>query len=75
MLQAVTTLISLFVGAIAIGVIITMLSEERDAIRMALGFAVPREPLAPLPPRFREISVRRGSSMRLAPPARVRVAL
>jgi hypothetical protein len=75
MLQAVTTLISLFLGAIAVSVIWNMLSEERDAIRMALGLASPRQPLAPLPPRFREISVRRGSTTRLVPPAKIRVAL
>jgi hypothetical protein len=75
MLQAVTTLISLFVGAIAVGVILQMLSEERDAIRSALGLAGTVQPLAPLPPRFREISVRRGPTTRLTPPARVRVAI
>lgn len=76
MLQAVATLISLLAGAMALGVILHMLSAEREAIRAALGLvpAAPA-PLAPLPSRFREIRVRRGPSMRMAPPARVRVAL
>lgn len=75
MLQAVTTLISLLVGGLAIGVILHMLNAERDAIRAALGLAGTVQPLAPLPPRYRAITVRRGPTVRLAPPARIRVAL
>lgn len=73
MLQAVSALVSLFLGAIAVAVIWNMLSEERDSIRAALGFA-PAPAFAPLPPRFREVTVRRAPTMRMAPPARVRVA-
>jgi hypothetical protein len=75
MLQAVTTLVSLFVAAIAVSVILDMLRDERDAIRTALGLAPANRALAPLPPRFRDVSVRRGSASRLVPPARVRAAL
>jgi hypothetical protein len=75
MLQAVATLISLFAAAIAIAVIADVLREEWEAVRTALGFAPAPETLAPLPPRFREVTVRRGAMTRLVPPARVRAAL
>lgn len=75
MLQAVTALVSMLVGAIAIGVIMQIVRDEADAIRAALGMDAKLPSLAPLPPRFREVTVRRGPVMRLAPPARVRVAL
>jgi len=74
MLQAVSVLVSLFLGAIAASVIWNMLSEERDSIRAALGF-VAAPALAARPVRVREVTVRRAPTMRMVPPARVRVAL
>ena len=74
MLQAVSVLMSMFLGAIAAGVIWNMLSEERDSIRAALGLSPSAQSFAPLPPRFREVTVRRSQALRLTPPARVRVA-
>lgn len=75
MLQAVSALISLFLGAVALSVIWNMLSEERESICAALGFTPAARSFAPLPPRFREVTVRRAPTTRMAPPARVRVAL
>ena len=75
MLQAVATLVSLLVGTIAIASIVHLLGEEGAAIRSALGLAPKQAPLAPLPPRYRVIAARRGATLRLTPPARVRAAL
>jgi len=75
MLQAVATLVSLLVGAVAVASILQLLGEEGDTVRAALGIAPKPVPLAPLPPRYRVTSSRRGATMRLTPPARVRVAL
>lgn len=75
MLQAVATLVSLLIGAIAVASIFQLLGEEGGTIRAALGLAPRQTPFAPLPPRYRVTSGRRGVTMRLTPPARVRAAL
>jgi hypothetical protein len=75
MLQAFATLISMFVAAIAVGAIVSVLREEWEAVLLAVGLGHAPEPLAALPPRFRDVTVRRGAMTRLVPPARVRAAL
>ncbi len=75
MLQAVATLVSLLVGAIAISTIVQLLGEEGGAIRQALGFPSAALPPATVAARYRVTTSPRGATARLTPPARVRAAL
>lgn len=73
MLQALATLLFLAVGAVAAGVIATMLAANWLLIRQALGLGAVATP-DPLPPRYRALTARRVPIMTVREAPRLRAA-